>query len=180
MQAAEPGSRGWRDTDIAATGRSEGGPAVLRDWRGMGTRAVVLHRTARLWTASTIAPLDCRPKKPESSQQIPQPCPQKLRPVALAEVFMKLAETCVVEQHIDWLLEAVEPTNFGSWNTGCCRADCVNCQGLGGGHCCSSQGRNEWSKPACPQLAAVCAAQWEPCDTVFWLGMCVPTFFLSY
>ena len=113
MQAAEPGSRGWRDTDIAATGRSEGGPAVLRDWRGMGTQAVILHRMARLWTASTIAPHDCGPKKPESSQQIPQPCPQKLRPVALAEVFMKLAETCVVEQHIGWLFEAVEPTNLG-------------------------------------------------------------------
>ena len=26
----------------------------------------------------------------------------------------------------------------------------------------------EAARHACPQLAAVCVAQWEPCDTVFW------------
>ena len=34
MLAAEPGPSGWRNGDIAAIGRSEGGPAVLRDWMG--------------------------------------------------------------------------------------------------------------------------------------------------
>ena len=32
VMAAEPGPSGWRNADIAAIGRSEGGPAVLREW----------------------------------------------------------------------------------------------------------------------------------------------------
>ena len=42
MLAAEPGPSGWRNADIAAIGRSEGGPAVLRDWIGTWTQATVL------------------------------------------------------------------------------------------------------------------------------------------
>ena len=63
----------WRNADIAATGRSEGGPAVLREWIGTWTRAMVPHCTAP----------DCGPKKPEPGQQLPQPCPRTLRPLAL-------------------------------------------------------------------------------------------------
>ena len=44
---------------------------------------------------------------------MPQPCPRKLRPIALAEVLMKLAERCVIEQHIERLLKGVEPTYLG-------------------------------------------------------------------
>ena len=44
---------------------------------------------------------------------MPQPCPRKLRPTALADVLMKLVESCVTEQHIDRLLKGVEPTNLG-------------------------------------------------------------------
>ena len=97
---------------MAAIGRSEGVPAVLREWVGTWTRAMVPQCTAKLWTAATIAPLDCGPKKPEPGQQMPQPCPRKLRPVALAEVLMKLTESYVIEQHIDKLLKGVEPTNL--------------------------------------------------------------------
>ena len=39
---------------------------------------------------------------------MPQPCPRKVRPVALAEVLMKLAESCVIEPHIERLLKGVE------------------------------------------------------------------------
>ena len=84
--------------------------AVLREWMGTCTQAVVPHQTAKLWTAATIAPLDCGPKKPEPGQQLPQPCPRKLRPIALAELPMKLTESCIIEQHIDRLLKSVEPT----------------------------------------------------------------------
>ena len=111
--AAEPGPSSWRNADIAAIGRTEGQPAVLREWMGTWTQAVVPHQTAKLWTAATIAPLDCGPKKPEPGQQLPQPCPRKLRPIALAEVLMKLTESCITEQHIDRLLKSVEPTNLG-------------------------------------------------------------------
>ena len=86
---------------------------MLRDWIVPWTQAIVPHYTAKLWTAATIAPLDCGPKKPEPGQQMPQPCPRKLRPIALAEVFMKLAESCVIEQHTGRLLKGVEPTNLG-------------------------------------------------------------------
>ena len=48
---------------------------------------------------TTIAPIDCGPKK--------------IRPIALAEVLMKLAESCVIEQHIEKLFKGVEPTNLG-------------------------------------------------------------------
>ena len=59
------------------------------------------------------SPRDCGPKKPELGQQQPQPCPRKLRPIALAEVLMKLTESCVIEQHIDRLFKSVQPTNLG-------------------------------------------------------------------
>ena len=44
---------------------------------------------------------------------MPQPSPRKLRPIALADVLMKLAESCVIGQHIERLLKGVEPTNLG-------------------------------------------------------------------
>ena len=113
MLAAKPGPSGWRNADIAAVGRSEGGLAVLRDWIGTWTQAVVPHKTGRLWTAARIAPLDCGPKKTELGQQLPQSCPCELRSIALAEVLMKLTESCVFGQHIDKLFKVVEPPNLG-------------------------------------------------------------------
>ena len=104
--AAEPGPSGWRNADIAATWRSEGGAAVLGEWMGTWTRAMVPHCTAKLWTATTIAPLDYW-------QQMPQPFPRKLRPIALADVLMKLAESCVIQHYIERLLRGVETTNLG-------------------------------------------------------------------
>ena len=189
--AAEPGPSGWRNSDIAAIGRSEGGPAVLREWIGTWTQAMVPHSTAKLWTAATIAPLDCGPKKPEPGQQMQQPCPRKLRPIALAEVLMKLAESCVIEQHIERLLKEVEPTNLGlgspdaaalivrlvrGWANDMAVApkleqdadvvlpiDLENAYGRAYRSTCL-----EAARAACPQLAAICAAQCEPCDTKFW------------
>ena len=46
--AAELGPSGWRNAGIAAAGRSEGGPAVLRDWIGTCTQATVPHCAANL------------------------------------------------------------------------------------------------------------------------------------
>ena len=37
-----------------------------------------------------------------------QPFPRKWRSISLAEVLMKLAESCVIEQHISNFLEGVE------------------------------------------------------------------------
>ena len=69
--AAESGPSGWRNADIAAIGRAEGGTKpVLREWTGTG--AMVPHCTAKLWTAATIAQFDCGPMKPEPGQQMSQ------------------------------------------------------------------------------------------------------------
>ena len=104
--AAQPGPNSWRNADIAAIGRTKGGPAVLREWMGTWAQAAVPHQMAKLWTAATIAPFDCGPKKLE-------PCPRKLRPTALAEVLVKLTESCIIEQHSDRLRKGVEPTDLG-------------------------------------------------------------------
>ena len=56
---------------------------------------------------SRLPLLDCGPKTPELGQQMPQLCTRKLRPIALAEVLMKLAESCAIGQHDCELLEVV-------------------------------------------------------------------------
>ena len=133
---------------------------------GTWTQAVVPHQTAKLWTATTIVPLDCGPKKPEPGQHLPQLCPRKLRPVALAEVLMKLTESCVIEQHIDRLLKSVLPTNLwlgtpvaaalsrDRMQMSCYQLIWRNAYGRAFRSTCLEAARG-----ACPQLAAICAAQ---------------------
>ena len=117
---------------------------------------------------------------------MPQPCPRKLRPIALAVVLMKLAESCVIEQHIERLLKGVEPTDLGletpdaaalivrivrGWANDMAVQDAdvalpidlENANGRAYRSTCL-----EAARTACPQLAAICAAHWEPCDTRFW------------
>ena len=152
---------------------------------------MVPHCTAKLWTAATIAPLDCCPKKPEPGQQMPQPCPRELRPIALAEVLRKFTESCVIEQHIEGLLRGVEPTDLGlgtpaapalivrivrGWANDVAVAPMVgqdadvvlpiDLENVYGRAFRSTS--LEAARTACPQLAAICASQWEPCDTKFW------------
>ena len=104
---------------------------------------------------------------------------------------MKLAESCVMEQHIERLLKGVEPTNLGlgspdaaalivrivrGWANDMAAApklgqdadvvlpiDLDNAYGRAYRSTCLQAAR-----AACTQLAAICAAQWEPCDTKFW------------
>ena len=182
--AAEPGPSGWHDADIAAIGLSGRTSCATRLDRH-------LDSSAKLWTSASTAPLDCGPKKPEPGQQMPQPCPRKLHPLAMAEVLVKLAESCANEQHIDTLLKGVEPTNLGlgtpdaaapvvrivrGWANDMVVArkegqdadvvlpvDLENAYGRAFRSTCLEAARS-----ACPQLAAICAAQWEPCDTRFW------------
>ena len=104
---------------------------------------------------------------------------------------MKLTECCVTEQQNDRLLKSVEPTNLvlgtpdaaalivrivRGWANDMAvtpkeeqGADVVlpidleNVNGRAFRSTCL-----EAARPTCPQLAAICAAQWEPCDTRFW------------
>ena len=106
---------------------------------------------------------------------MPHPCPRKLHPVALAEVLMKLTETCVIKQHIDRLLRSVEPTilELGTPDAAALTVRIVRgwANDMAGA---PKQGRAfrstclEAVRSTCPQLAAICVAQWEPCDTRFW------------
>ena len=65
---AELGPSCWRNADIAANGRSEGGLAVLHDWIGTCTQAAVPPKTARLWTAAKV--LHWR-RNPSRGQRVP-------------------------------------------------------------------------------------------------------------
>ena len=104
---------------------------------------------------------------------------------------MKLAESSIIEQHIDRLLKGVEPTNLGlgkpdaaalivrivrGWANDMAVApkdgedadavlptDLENAYGRAFRSTCLEAVRR-----ACPQLAAICAAQWDTCDTRFW------------
>ena len=104
---------------------------------------------------------------------------------------MKLTESCVIEQHTDRLLKCVEPTNLGLGTPGAAAliarrvrgwandmagapkksqdadvvlpVDLENANGSAFRSTCL-----EAARAACPQQAAICAAQWEPCDTRFW------------
>ena len=101
---------------------------------------------------------------------------------------MKLTESCIIEQHIYRLLKSVEPTNLGlgtpdaaalivrivrGWATDMAVTpkegqdadvvlpiDLANAFGRAFRSTCL-----EAARTACPQLAAICAAQWESCDT---------------
>ena len=104
---------------------------------------------------------------------------------------MKLAESCVIEQHIEKLLKGVEPTNLGlgtpdaaalivrivrGWANDMAMApkegqdadvelpiDLENANGRA-----FRPTSLEAARTACSQLAAMCAAQWELCDMRFW------------
>ena len=114
--------------------------------------------------------------------------PTQATPHRAGGVLMKLAESCVIEQRIDKLLKVVEPTNLGlgtpdaaalivrivrGWACDTAAAteggpdgdvilpiDLENAYGRAFRSTCLKAVRL-----ACQQLAAVCAAQWEPCDT---------------
>ena len=104
--AAEPGPSGWRSAGMAAVGRSEGGPAALREWMGTWTRAMVPHCTAKPWTdGGHDCPTLLWSQETGARAANATAVPRKLRPIALAEVLVKLAESCVIEQHIENLLK---------------------------------------------------------------------------
>ena len=104
---------------------------------------------------------------------------------------MKLTESCVVEQHTDRLFKSVEPTNLGLGTPDAALLIVRIGRGLANDMAVAPKqtedadvvppidlenafGRAfrstcvEAARTACPQLAAICAAQWEPCDTRFW------------
>ena len=160
----------WRPSRAPAGGETQtlrpldarkgGQPCCVNGWaRG--------HRqTAKLWTAATIAPQDCGPKKPEPGQQLPQPCPRKLRPVALAEVLMKLTESFVIEQHIDRLLKSAEPRNLGLGTPGAAAMIVRIVRGWANDrsrpHLAPKSGRSKISRffPLPPQVSSFLSLSW--------------------
>ena len=101
---------------------------------------------------------------------------------------MQLAASCVVEQHIDKLLKVVEPTDLelGTPETAAlimkivrgwaCDMAAAPKGGSDGDVTLPSESESAYGRAfrstcfeaarlVCPQLAAVCEAQWEPCNT---------------
>ena len=99
--AAEQGPSNWRNADITAVCRAEHGPQTLRLWMQQWHTATASEFTQNLWGAALVTPLDCGEKKltPEEVQALDGPPPRKLRPIALSEPLLKLAESAAVDWH---------------------------------------------------------------------------------
>ena len=87
---------------------------MLPEWMGTWTQAVVPHQHGEAMDGGHDCPTRLRIGRnlsPGSSCRSLAHVNSAL--TALAEVLMKLTESCVIEQHIDKLLKSVEPTNLG-------------------------------------------------------------------
>ena len=84
---------------------------MLQRWVAIWVQMRATPACVRLWTAAVIAPEDCGWQKDEQGQE--DHCGRKLRPIALAEVLVKLAETSLIDEHIDRIVRRLEPEQFG-------------------------------------------------------------------
>ena len=80
---------------------------------------------------------------------------------------MKLTESCVIEQHIDRLLEGVEPTNFG-FGTLDAAALIVRIVWSWANDMAVASKDGQDADVVLPNDLETPTAQWEPCDTKFW------------
>ena len=89
---------------VAATGRSEGGPAVLRDWVGIWTHAIFTPRTAKLSKAATrFWTEETRPWRGDATAMPRQ-----------AKTNCDLGSAHEASsRHFERILRMVEPTNMG-------------------------------------------------------------------
>ena len=102
-----------------------------------------------------------------------------------------MAESCVIEQHIERLLKGVEPTNLGLATPNAAALILRIVRGWANDMATTPKEEQdadvvppiylenayhrtfrstclEAARTACPQFAAICAAPWDPCDTRFW------------
>ena len=80
---AAPGASGWRNSHIAMLSDSDDGLGWLLEWARTWADGAVLGEAARLWARGVLVPL----KRPGG----------KLRPIALTEALLKLAESIVID-----------------------------------------------------------------------------------
>ena len=166
---------------------------MLRDWIGTWTQAMVPTLYVEAVDGSIRSPTGVRSQETRArTSKSRSHAHVSSALIALAEVLMMLAESCVIEQHIDRHPKGVEPTNLGAWHAGCGGTDRARLHEAGRttwrwyprkGHgadvmlpldlenACGRALRStclEAARRACLQFASICAAQWEPCDTRFW------------
>lgn len=67
--------------------------------------ATLQPASIKLWTAAIVVPLDCG-AKPDTPNE------RKIRPVGLAEVLTKVAESLIIEDNMLAILRALEPRGF--------------------------------------------------------------------
>ncbi len=86
-----PAPSSWRNGLIQDVASTDAGIAALTSWATMWRRGRVLDATVALWTAATVSPVDSGWLANESDTA-GHPL-RKLRPIACAEVLIKLVET---------------------------------------------------------------------------------------
>ena len=126
--AAAAGPSQFTNHDVAAVTRLPGGPKLLANCVGLWLRGSVCEETVKLWTTVRMVALDegwakpCPDEEPESRR--------KLQPVACAELFLKFAQTVVIEEGIKDVVKKLEPRQ----DTGCCATDGETHEVMGRGH----------------------------------------------
>ena len=106
---AAPGPSGWRNIHIQGVAGTIGGAITLKKWSQMWVNGNVCSFTAELWTAAIIAPIDCGETQDDDGQ-----VKRKLRPIALAEALLKLAEGLAVDAALPVLARYLEPNQLGA------------------------------------------------------------------
>ena len=116
--AAAPGPSGWRNSHILRLFDLPGGPEALVAFAAVVAAGRFTAADAMLWCGAVLEPVDCGPKpEPEpdaAAGQDPGDLPRKLRPIALTEALVKLSESMTIDECIDDIRRALEPSQLGA------------------------------------------------------------------
>ncbi|CAK0795081.1 unnamed protein product [Prorocentrum cordatum] len=108
-EAAQCGPSAWRNSFLKNVGSVEGGIKALA-WRAqVRKQGRAQDATIELWTAACVTPVDCDWARVGPGQ----PAQRKLRPIACAEVLMKLVEGACIDEESASMLAALEPRQLG-------------------------------------------------------------------
>ena len=116
--AAAPGPNVWRNSRILRLFDFPGGPEALLAFAAAVAAGRFTAADAMLWCGAVLEPVDCGPKpEPEpdaAAGQDPGDLPCKLRPIALTEALVKLSESMTIDECIDDIRRALEPSQLGA------------------------------------------------------------------
>ena len=102
---AEAGPSGMRNGHISCLAKVHNGLVALQKWVGMWRNACIQPGSSLLWCASVVVPIDCGPKQDGT---------RKLRPIALTEHLLKVAESIIIDETMTQLRATFEPRQLGA------------------------------------------------------------------